>query len=212
MAVTRKGWIAIFVSFGLAILAIILYVYRDKLFGKKVPDPNASNTPVPLGSASPKWVEEKFDLDLGMYGPMIAKLQKALGISDDGKFGNQTKTTLVGKGYTVPLKKADYDKIINPPSASGGNNFNDLKKKLEGGYTNFSGGIIYPISGQNKQYKFQFYDNGRWSVFLINGTGYLKKGSYTNGGNAMTVDGGGYFGYGGPYANMTNIIKKELKD
>lgn len=122
MAVTKKGWKVIFILIGIGVALILLYAYRDKLFGKTIKDPNLNNEPVPQGSGNPKWVPEKFDLDLGMYGPMIAKMQKALGISDDGKFGNQTKSALQGKGYSVPLKKTDYDKIVKALTPSGENN------------------------------------------------------------------------------------------
>jgi len=211
MADNKKKVVWISVVTGIVIISLLLYVYRDKLFGRKIKDPNENNEQVPNGSPTPKWVAEKFDLNVGMFGLMIAKLQKALGILDDGKFGTDTKNAVIAKGYTVPLKKVDYDKIVNPSSTAGGNNFADLKKALQGGYTNIPDGISYPMSGQNDKYKFQFYSNARWNVSKLEGTSFIKKGGYSKGGQKMTVDGGATYSVG-PYQNMQNIIKTTLND
>lgn len=114
MALSRKSLTWIFVVVAVIIVAIALYfIFRNP----GVDDPNESNTPVPPGSSSSSWIKEFFPLNVGMWGEQIKALQTALGITADGKFGNQTKAAVISKGYAVPLSLADYNKIV---IASGG--------------------------------------------------------------------------------------------
>lgn len=114
MEFNRKTFTWIFIIVAAIIIAIALYfVFRNPA----VKDPNVTKTPVPPGSPSTSWMKEVFPLNIGMWGEQIKALQSALGITDDGKFGNQTKAAAVSKGYAVPLSLSDYNKIV---IASGG--------------------------------------------------------------------------------------------
>lgn len=195
----KKYWLLIVIA-GIAIISIVWY------FITMVPDPNKSNTPVPDGSPTPKWIPEVFKLDVGMYGKKIKALQKKLGIADDGKFGNQTKASVIAAGKTVPLSEPDYNAIVNPAASGGGANFQKLKAALGANAINFSGGVKYPIQGQNKNYRFDFYTNGRFFLNTIDVSDNIAKGSYTNGGQIMAVDGGNTYNMA-LFTNMTNIVK-----
>lgn len=112
----QKWWIwALVIAIILIIVLVIWYFWPPS-----VPDPNKSNTPVPPGSPSPKWLPEVFPLNVGMFGTKIKALQNALGITADGKFGPQTQGAITSKGYLVPLDEASYNAIINPNLADVG--------------------------------------------------------------------------------------------
>jgi len=182
------------------ILALALWYFMSS----RVSDPNKNNTPVPPGSPTPKWIPEAFPLNVGMYGSKIKALQKALGISQDGRFGQQTSGAIILKGKTVPLSETDYNAIVNPAATGGGSNFQELKNTLKGSQ-NFSGGIIYAVPGQNTNYAFNFYTNGRFFVNTLGKNDNLLKGTYYNGGRKMIIDGGKTY-EGTPYTNMQNIV------
>lgn len=185
MILTQKTIRWIIVIAAVIVIGLAIWYYRTK-----VKDPNVNNEPVPAGSPTPKWVPESFPLNVGMYGTKIKTLQQKLGISDDGKFGTQTKSAVIAKGKQVPLSEADYNSIVNPTATGGGSNFQLLKQALAGGSTNFSGGISYLISGQNKNYRFDFYTNGRFFVNTAGTNDAIKRGTYSNGGKKMVIDGG----------------------
>lgn len=123
MASTKKiVTIALVATIILIGTAVVIYVFRCSLFknlGSCVEDPNKSNTPVPAGSPSNKWVFESAPYNVGMYGPSIKALQSALEITADGKFGSQTKAAVIAKGYAVPLSQADYNKIVGASTGTG---------------------------------------------------------------------------------------------
>lgn len=190
------------------VIAVIVYVFRCNIFPKLsscVADPNKDGIPVPTGSPTPTWVDEFFPLNVGMFGPQIKKLQTALGIEADGKFGSQTATSVTAKGKVVPLDKPGYDSIVNPASSGGGSNFSQIKETLKGGSTNFNGGISYLVPGQNKNFRFDFYTNGRFFVNTAGTNDALKKGDYYEGGNRMVINTYNYRGT--PVKNMQYIVK-----
>lgn len=210
MKLIKKYWILILIA-AITLAAILVYVFRCKLFpalASCVKDPNDETPipPVPPGSATPKWVAESFPLNVGMFGTKTKKLQTALGIPADGKFGTQTKTSVIAKGKTVPLSQSDYDLIVTPPATGGGSNFQQLKTTLAGGAQNFSGGIYYLMQGINKNYRFDFYTNGRFVFYETGATVFQEKGSYYNGGKQMKVDSGNNYD-GTAISNMTGIVK-----
>lgn len=53
-----------------------------------------------------------FPYKKGCKSTDISKVQSCLGISADGKLGPGTEKALKAKGYSVPLTKSDYDKIV----------------------------------------------------------------------------------------------------
>lgn len=73
------------------------------------------STPEPKASG---WIKEYFPLSVRMYGDKTRLVQRALGIDDYGKFGNNTKNSVISAGYTVPLSEADFNKITATKSAS----------------------------------------------------------------------------------------------
>lgn len=139
MALSKKSLIWIFVvAVILIVIAIILYVFRCDIFknlSSCVADPNDTNTPVPSGSPSTKWVPESAPYNIGMYGTKIKALQAALGISADGKFGNQTANAITSKGYNLPLSAQDYNTII---ATSGGS----AAQNIPGAYAKYDNTII----------------------------------------------------------------------
>lgn len=117
MAFQRKTLIRLLVIAVIAIVAaIIIYLFRCDIFrnlNSCVEDPNEDGTPVPPGSGSTKWVAETPPYNVGMFGPKIKALQAAMGITADGRFGQQTRGTIVSKGYNVPLSEADYNTLVS---------------------------------------------------------------------------------------------------
>lgn len=75
--------------------------------------------PTPQGAPASTWVAEVFPLNIGMYGIKTKVLQQVLGITSDGRFGNETKGAVIAKGFSVPLTEVDYNKILaTKPSTS----------------------------------------------------------------------------------------------
>lgn len=122
---TKSTLTIIFSVLAILVMLLLIWVFRCKLFNlascaqQQADNLNKSNTPIPPGSPTSKWVAEHFDLTLGMVGPKIKALQSKLGIATDGKFGLQTKAAVIAAGYTVPLSQPNYNKIVGivtPPS------------------------------------------------------------------------------------------------
>lgn len=53
-----------------------------------------------------------FPLSIGSRGELVKALQRKLGITADGIFGNQTNTAIQRAGYPVPLSEVNYNKIL----------------------------------------------------------------------------------------------------
>lgn len=100
---------------------------------------NKPTEAVPSGSPTSTWITEAFPLNMGMYGSRIKLLQQKVGIGADGKFGKQTTTALIAKGYTVPLSEADYNTIIGTSTSSTGTSTSST------GADNNQGGVNTPI-------------------------------------------------------------------
>lgn len=120
MALTRKGWIWIFVIIVFVVIGIIIYVYRDKIFGgggrKPIKKPT---TPIPSGSNTSDWIKESFPLTRWMYGNHIKNIQSALGgLTVDGELGPKTEAAIVAAGYTMPLSQSDYNTITGTTPVS----------------------------------------------------------------------------------------------
>lgn len=121
MALSKKTLKIIFIAaIVIVVVAIILYVFRCEIFSLSscVEDPNKSNTPLPAGATGTQWAKESFPLNVGMYGSNIKALQSALGITADGKFGQQTQSAILSKGKSVPLSEADYNILLGKPAPS----------------------------------------------------------------------------------------------
>lgn len=142
MAFSKKQLTWIFVIVAVIIITLTIWYFTRP----GVPDPNKTNTPVPPGSPTPKWVPEKFPLTLGMYGTKIKALQTALGVGADGKLGPQTNSALTALGYALPLSTSDYNAIIASASASGGGTGSGTENppppKTKGVYAKYDNVII----------------------------------------------------------------------
>ncbi len=68
-----------------------------------------SPSPTPGGGST----GDNFPLGVGSRGPNVKALQSALKITADGAFGNQTKAAVISAGYSVPVSKIDFDKIVS---------------------------------------------------------------------------------------------------
>lgn len=190
MKLSKGTYQFIFIAaFVVVVGGVILYfVFRDP----PVEDPNKNGTPVPPGSPSTKWIPEYFPLNLSMFGDKIRALQKALGFTGtaiDGKLGTNTRDAIIAKGYAFPLSQTDYNKIINPPVTGGGTNFAQLKAALgTKALNNPAGDGVYTgVSGENVNYSFTFFTNGRMSVRRFSDN-KIWKGSYHSGGKEINID------------------------
>ena len=102
MTVSKKTYTLLFIAviIIIAILSIWYFFFREP----PVEDPNKKNEPIPLDSPTSQWVPETFPLNVGMFGTKIRELQKKLVLPKygaDGKFGNETKSALTAKGYSI---------------------------------------------------------------------------------------------------------------
>lgn len=211
MAFQRKTliWFLV-IAVIIVVAAIVIYLFRCDIFknlGSCVEDPNDTNQPIPTGSPTPKWVAETPPYNIGQFGPKIKALQKALGFSvadQDGKFGPQTASAVIAKGKPVPLPESDYQAIVNPAASGGGTNFQQVKTGLGTAGQNFSGGVFGYASGPNQVYSFYFYTNGR--VFIYNPQQVEQaRGTYTNGGKTIALDGGDSFTSNTVTLNMQKV-------
>lgn len=164
------------------------------------------DAPTPSGI---QWVPESFNLKRGMWGDRIKIMQQILKISDDGKFWTETEDAVKAKIGKTEVTPEDYEKIVNPSTTSGGTNYALLKKELGTSATNFSGGVRTSVLGKNKRYSFDFYaGNGRFCFYETGQTACIKKGTYTNGGKKMFIDGGKTYELGTVFLNMKAIANE----
>ena len=61
---------------------------------------------------SPAQVDAPFDLVNGSKGKNVMALQNKLGVSADGWLGNGTQKAIEAKGFSLPLSKPMYDRIL----------------------------------------------------------------------------------------------------
>jgi len=180
-----------------------VFIYKDKdgkTYWKKwtgkddVEDIPVVDEPKEASPTGTKWISEEslganpFPLKKGMFGGRIKLLQQKFGIKpDDGKFGKDTENAVVKKFGVPTVSQAAYNSVVNPTTTAGGLNFIELKKALPSAQ-NTSDGIGMWITGQNKKFGFRFYAaNGRFSV--ESSGKILKKGTYSEGGKRMKLDG-----------------------
>lgn len=124
---------------------------------------------------------------------------------------------LLGGGYlayTKLLKKNnkqgsdDLDKEPNPPSPDKAENPNFLAiKKNLGGGSAFPNGLTVKVKGG--EFMFDIYNNNRFVMSRKGESGYLLKGTYSDGGTALLVDssyGGFKASSGSVWQNMNSIV------
>lgn len=217
---TKKQFTWIFVSLAVIIVGLLVwyfffrddcdpnndgYTKKGKLSDKcKAKDPADTNTPPPPGE--PKWIkDDTFPLKKGMWGSKVRAVQEKLGIYVDDKFGTDTEEAVYARFKENTVSQPNYDSLVNPVVIAGGANFTQLKANLPG-ETSFNGGVSFNKQGQNKNYRFDFYaSNGRFIVNTFGTDDAIKRGTYSNGGKKMVVDGGNTYD-GNVVDNMAKII------
>lgn len=219
---SKKGAVVAAVGGALTLVGgYFVFFYKDKngntLWKKWTGKADEENpiekvdTPTDAPPAGVAWVAENpsnpFPLKKGMFGGYTKNLQKALGLKDDGKFGSGTEAKVKAKWGKVTVDKANYDSVVNPKASGGGSNFSNLVAALGAAGRNDKDGVWTILQGQNKNYTFKFWTNGRMGVKPVN-TQNWKMGSYADGGKKMFIDKGGEFSrtqY--PTLNMVDIVK-----
>lgn len=218
---TQKQLIWIFVTLAvlIAVLLVWYFFFRDecdpnrngytkkgKLSDKcKVDDPTKTNTPPPSGT---QWIpDSSFPLKKGMWGSKVKAVQKALGISDDGKFGPQTEAAIYARFKENTVSEPNYNSLINPAATGGGSNYSQLKEALKNRSANFSGGIKTIEQGKNQNYQFEFYTNGRVIIFDAQQKEVVR-GTYSDGGKKISLDGGKSSQTNAVYLTLADIVKQ----
>jgi len=107
---SQKNIYVIVIVVLIASISALVYKYRCNIFKCTVDKPQGS---VPQGSLTTEWIPEMFPLNIGMYGPKIKELQKALKINVDGEFGTGTQTAVINKGYNLPITEDSYNEITS---------------------------------------------------------------------------------------------------
>ncbi len=127
--------------------------------------------------------------------------------------GKNTLTALNAIGYDAPVSQADYTNILAhkakpaPVASGGGSNFSQVQKTLSGiGGVNQKDGVLVKMQGQNTNYQFYFYTNGRMGVSPAS-TQKWTMGKYSNGGSTIVMDNGNTYQKGGVSSNMLAILR-----
>lgn len=230
---SRTGLIIIIVV-AIIVIGIVLYIYRDNLFGpncdpnrngfdKKgnpsakcmVENPSNTNTPSPQGTSG--WIpDNNFPIRKGSWGPKVKALQTKLGVGADGRFGPITEEALKSKfNKTEITTQAEYDAIVNPKASPvGGNNFDNVKTALGASGTTTSDAVYVTVKGENTPYTITFFTNNR-VAFQDNKTKKMILGTYSKGGKTIVIDDkdGGYstgnwISNSDVFASINNIIAK----
>jgi hypothetical protein len=128
-----------------------------------------------------------------------------------------------GKPENKDDKKTDGDKstsgdsgagVVPDPNATttsqtntGGtlSNFEQLKKNLGTGFKVTGRGTLIMLFNKSKN-QADFYPNGRFVLSRPGATGYDKKGSYTDGGTKLFIDGGKTIEGSSVYTNLFKAI------
>jgi hypothetical protein len=94
-------------------------------------------------------------------------------------------------------------KTTDGGSGSGSTNFDTVQKNL-GLKANGASFTVNFNGGKNKA---TFFNNNRFSIGAVGQTGFLKKGSYSNGGLTFAIDGGSTFSSGSVWGNLLTALK-----
>ena len=84
----------------------------DEVMPKPIPEPKPIPVVDPNPIVNPTYTNcTNFPYKKGCQSPIIAEVQKCLGLTDDGKFGLTTEEKLKSLGYGTEITKEVYDKI-----------------------------------------------------------------------------------------------------
>jgi hypothetical protein len=92
------------------VAAIFAYYWPYEKTPEPQPEPQPKPQPKPQNSKYK--VCTKFPYEMFCKSEDIRKVQQCIGVKDDGYLGPKTEAALKANGYSVPLTKEDYDKII----------------------------------------------------------------------------------------------------
>ena len=85
----------------------------DEVMPTPIPEPTPKPIPVVDPIVNPTYTNcTDFPYKKGCQSPIIAEVQKCLGLTDDGKFGLTTEEKLKSLGYGIEITKEVYDKIM----------------------------------------------------------------------------------------------------
>lgn len=114
--ITKKGKIRGGIIAGTAFIAWM--VSGDEKSTPPYPNPNPMPNPKPMPVVDPKPRTKPvytnctdFPYKKNCSSPIVAEVQKCLGLTDDGKFGSKTEEALIKAGYSAEITKEVYDKI-----------------------------------------------------------------------------------------------------
>jgi hypothetical protein len=110
---TRKGNLRMIAILGTAV-ALWLLSSSEKPMPKPTPEPNPTPNPDPNPKIrqTPVYTNcTDFPYKKKCSSPIVAEVQKCLGLTDDGRFGPKTEQALIKAGYGSEITKEVYDKI-----------------------------------------------------------------------------------------------------
>jgi cytoskeletal protein RodZ len=95
--------------------------------------------------------------------------------------------------------------VATTTTSTSGNTPKDVANNLGGGYDakNDRTNVTY----DGKKYQATFYNNNRFFIFRTSDNAWIKKGSYSNGGKTLVVDGGKTFTSNSVWTNLQNAVK-----
>ena len=98
--------------------AALLWWLKSDNDDEKIPKPIPEPIPKPIPVVDPNPIVNptytnctNFPYKKGCQSPIIAEVQKCLGLTNDGKFGPNTEQKLKSLGYGIEITKEVYDKI-----------------------------------------------------------------------------------------------------
>ena len=174
---------------------------------------------------TPPPVNNGFPLSANQHNANVTAMQLALEKINGEKIsgaptdylGKNTLSALKLAGYNAPVSQADYNNILSlkkktatvTPSG-GGTNFANLKSNIgTSGVSYSANGLQAVVLGKNTKFAFAFYTNGRVFVQKQGVAGAVAKGTYSDGGASILLD-GDYLAYnrGDVRKNMNAIVEK----
>lgn len=113
--------------------------------------PPRASKKAPKAASGQTWIPEQFPLRKGMQGPKVKALQLKLGLTADGKFGNDTQTALLKKYAAVVVPEILYQSITQPATGY----FDRLLEPPKPGSTKDSSAVLRQGSSGPQVYRLQ---------------------------------------------------------
>lgn len=93
------------------------------------------------------------------------------------------------------------------PSATSGNTPKDVANNLGSQSAYNTKNDTTSVFFDGKKYSATFYGNNRFFIFRASDNAWLKKGSYSNGGKTLIVDGGKTLSSGSVWKNLADAVR-----